>query len=209
MARNWAADGHYASRFNSGTAAEEAARTIAADYQSSPLGATSARLITMLVSLTGAKNVIELGTGTGTSTLAILAGLGAGGMLTSVDVDRERQAVAAELADVAGFRSHRLRFIQGLAESVLHRLSPSGYDFVFVDTDPAGFPDVVPEALSKVRPGGLLVVNDALGSGTVADPAARDASSTALRHVLAQLQDSPDRVLLPIEAGLLAVRRRA
>ena len=65
----------------------------------------------------------------------------------------------------------------------------------------------MPQALTKVRTGGLLVVNDALGSGTVADPAARDASSTALRRVLADLQDSPNRVLLPIDAGLLAVRR--
>lgn len=207
MSRNWAADSHYASRFNTATAAEEAARTIAADYQSAPLGTTSARLLTMLVQLTGAKNVVELGTGTGASTLAILAGLGPGGMLTSVDIDRERQSVAAELAEVAGFRAHRTRFIQGFAESVLSRLSPTGYDFVFIDTDPAGFPGIVPQALTKVRTGGLLVVNDALGSGTVADPAARDASSTALRRVLADLQDSPNRVLLPIDAGLLAVRR--
>ncbi|MYM20785.1 methyltransferase [Brevibacterium sp. 5221] len=210
MARDLAAAAQYADRFNASEAVEDAARSLAADYQIAPLPPTSTALLRMLVALAKPTAAIEVGTGTGVSTLALLDAMPPSGILTSIDIDPDRQAAARELAQVAGHRPHRVRMITGRGEQVISRLAPRAYECVFLDSEPAGYDRLVPLALERLSPGGLLVVNDVLAAGAVPNPADRSPRARTLRGVLRELETAAPaglRVLTPVDAGLLALIR--
>jgi len=206
MARDLAAAAQYADRFNTSDPATDAARTLAADYQIAPLAPTSTALLRMLVTLARPTAAIEVGTGTGVSTLALLAAMPVSGILTSIDIDPDRQAAARELTQVAGHRPHRVRMITGRGEHVLARLAPAGYECVFIDADPGSYDRLVPLAFERLSSGGLLIINDALGGGSVPNPADRSPRARVLRHVLGDVEHSRAvRALTPVDAGLLTV----
>lgn len=207
--RNLPAAAQFADRFHDSDDVIDAARSLASEFHCAPLGATSTHVLSMLTRLARPTSAIEVGTGTGVSTVTILTAMPAGGVLTTIDTDPQRQAVVAELLDVAGISKHRARMITGRSQTVLSRLAEATYDLVFMDTDPINHLDVLPVALSKLRPGGLLVVNNAMDSGAVANPADRSASTSATRRMLTYVSEvaHSERMLLPVDAGLLALIR--
>lgn len=208
MSRDYASDAHFAGRFNASDAVMDAARTLAAEYHTAPISRTSAAALTLLTSLTSPAAAIEVGTGTGTSTLAIMKGMPRMGVLTSIDTDADRQSVARDLLDVAEIGRHRVRMIAGRGEDVLARLALGGYELVFIDADPLTYSRVVPLAIDRLAAGGLLVVNRTLLGGEIANPAMRTPRANALRTMFSSLEDSPlDRLLLPIDDGLLVLRK--
>lgn len=205
--RNLPAAAQFADRFHDSDAVIDAARSLASEFHCQPLGPTSTHVLSMLTRLVRPSTVIDVGTGTGVSTVTLLAAMPTGGVLTTIDVDPQRQAVVSELIDVAGLGRHRARMITGKARRVLERLATQSYDLVFVDTDPVTYPELLRPAVDKVRPGGLLVINNALDSGSVANPADRSASATATRRMLSLVSDvaCTERMMLPVDAGLLAL----
>lgn len=98
----------------------------------------------------------------------------------------------------------------GNALSVLPRLADGAYDLVFVDGRKAEYPDYVEAATRLLRPGGVLVLDNMLWHDKVADPVARDATTTTLRDVGKQLRDHEvfQATLLPVGDGLLAAVKR-
>lgn len=210
MAREWALISRYADQYNGTDPVMEAAQTIARDYDSEPVSPTTAATLTMLTSLCSPGSALEVGTGTGVSTIAILKGMPPTGVLTSIDVDADKQAVAHDLAVAARFKSFRLRMIQGKGESVLARLAPGGYDFVMLDCPPTTYTALVPLAVGRLAKGGVLVIHQALAGSGVAQPADRRPHVQSLRTVLSSLSDRDDleRVVLPIDEGLCVVRKK-
>ena len=99
--------------------------------------------------------------------------------------------------------------ITGQSQNVLSRLAENSYDLVFLDTDPVNHLEIFLMALSKLRAGGLIVVNNAMAAGAVANPADRSATTSATRRMLTYVSEVPntERVLLPVDAGLLALIR--
>ena len=207
MARDLAAAALYADRFNSSDPVVDAARSLAADYQISPLPPTSAALLRTLVRLAQPTAAIEVGTGTGVSTLSLLRAMPTSGILTSIDIDPDRQAATKDLTAMAGFKPHRTRMITGRGESVLARLAPRAYECVFLDAEPALYDKLVPLAVDRLASGGLLVIHDILASGAVANPADRNPRTQTLRRVLKDLSISPnqERLLAPIDSGIFAL----
>src|SRR5688572_18615371 len=89
----------------------------------------------LLAATADAKAVAEIGTGTGVSGIYLLQGMRPDGVLTTVDLEPERQQFAREAFRAAGFTGNRARFIPGGALDVLPRLADGGYDLVFCDGD--------------------------------------------------------------------------
>ena len=100
--------------------------------------------------------------------------------------------------------------LAGEAAAVLGRLTDGAYDLVVVDADKESYPVYVEEAIRLLRPGGVLALDNMLWHDKVADPAARDETTTLLRDLGKQLRDD-ERLfpaLIPAGDGLLVAVRR-
>jgi predicted O-methyltransferase YrrM len=165
----------------------------------------------LLASAIGAKAVVEVGTGAGVASVWLLRGMRPDGVLTTVDVEPEHQRAARETLSEAGIPANRVRLISGRALEVLPRLTDGGYDLVFVDADKTEYPDYLEQALRLLRAGGLVVFDNALWHGQVADPAARDEDTTAIRELGRAVREDDRLVagLLPAGDGLLCAVKSA
>ena len=96
------------------------------------------------------------------------------------------------------------------AADVLPRMADGAYDLVLVDADKGGYATYVEHAVRLLRSGGVLAMDNMLWHDQVADPTARDATTTTLRDLGKSLRDHEDLVpaLLPVSDGLLVAVRR-
>jgi predicted O-methyltransferase YrrM len=188
----------------------EARRNAAEVGGADPVGPVTGAALRFVAAAIGAKSVVEIGTGCGVSGLWLLRGMRPGAVLTSVDVEPDHQRLARGVFVAAGFPPGRYRLISGRALEVLPRLADSAYDLVFCDADPHSYPDYLAEALRLLRPGGVVIFDDALARGRVADPACSDPDAVAVRELSEQvrLDERLVPLLLPVGDGLLAAVRR-
>lgn len=175
-----------------------------------PVGPVTGATLCFVASATGARSVVEIGTGCGISGLYLLRGMRPGGALTSVDVEPEHQRLARSVFLDAGFPAGRYRLISGRALEVLPRLADGAYDLVFCDADQHEYPDYLVAALRLLRPGGVMIFDDALARDRVADPACSDPEVVAVRELCEQVRIDERLVplLLPVGDGLLAAVKR-
>jgi predicted O-methyltransferase YrrM len=175
-----------------------------------PIGAAGGAALRFIAAAIGARAVVEIGTGCGVSGIWLLRGMLPDGVLTSVDVEPEHQRLARQAFAAAGFSASRYRLIGGRALDVLPRLTDAAYDLVFCDADKQEYPDYLSAALRLLRPGGVVVFDNALWHGRVADPACQDEDTAAIREVGERLRTDERLVplLLPVGDGLLAGVKR-
>jgi predicted O-methyltransferase YrrM len=168
-------------------------------------------VLSVLATAVRARAVVEIGTGAGVSGMYLVRGMLPDGVLTTIDVEAENQRAAREAFAELGVPANRTRLISGRALDVLPRLADASYDLVLVDAEPALSERYVEQSLRLLRPGGVLVVNQALWHGRVADPAQRDAVTTAMREASKWVRDDTPLVpaLLPVGGGLLLAARPA
>lgn len=179
----------------------------AAQMQVAPEQAT---LLGLLTGLVGARRAVEVGTFTGLSSLAIARALGPGGQLTCFDISDEYTSVARRYWKRAGV-ADRIDLRIGPAAERLQELPTEPHlDFAFIDADKGGYLAYWAELVPRMRPGGLLVVDNVLWHGTVVDPPANDPNAQALARFNAEVvtDDRVELVMLPIADGLSLARRR-
>jgi predicted O-methyltransferase YrrM len=186
------------------------ARARAAQVNASPIGSGGGAALRFLAAMLDARNVVEIGTGCGVSGVWLMRGMRHDGVLTSVDIEAEHQRLAKEAFTAAGFPSQRVRLIPGAALDVLPRLTDGHYDLVFADGEKREYPHYLQQALRLLRAGGVVVFDNALWGDRVADPAARDAATTAIRETLYAVRDDERLVplLLPVGDGILVAQKR-
>lgn len=164
----------------------------------------------LLAAALGARHVVEVGTGAGVSGLWLLQGMADDGILTSIDVEPDHQRAAREAFSAAGVAPQRTRVIAGDAGAVLTRLTDGAYDLVLVDADKESYPVYAEQAIRLLRSGGVLAMDNMLWHDKVADPAARDQTTTVLRDLGKTLR-ADDRLLpalLPVGDGLFVGVKR-
>ncbi len=172
------------------------------------VGAQVGALLALLARLIGARRVFELGSGFGYSTLFFARAVGAGGEVVHTDGSAALSADARSYLTRAGVAA-RVRFAIGSALE-LFAAEPGPFDLVFCDVDKEEYPRVPELALPRLRPGGLLVFDNALWHGRVtADPPA-DAATAAVQALNRQLADHAgfETVILPLRDGVSISRRR-
>lgn len=186
-------------------AARERAMDLGADPVAPAVGAALALFARML----DAKTVVEVGTGGGVSGLWLLHGMREDGVLTTIDSEPEHQRAAKVSFREAGIAPSRTRLINGRALDVLPRLADSAYDLVFIDGPPTDHPHYVREGVRLLRPGGAIVLHNALLDGRVADPTQRDSTTVAVREAARTIIDDNrlTPVLFPIGDGLLCAAK--
>jgi predicted O-methyltransferase YrrM len=188
----------------------QVARSVAQEVGLVPVAPGAGAALRLLAAAGGARAVVEIGTGTGVSGLWLLGGMRPDGILTTIDLEAEHQRMARRLFLEAGYQPSRTRIITGRALDVLPRLSDGAYDLIFVDGDPDEHAGAVAAALRLLRRGGVLAVSGALARGRIADPAARDPQTIALREVVRALREADEWIpaLLPVGNGLLVAAKR-
>ncbi len=182
-----------------------AARLRAVDLGCAPLAPGAGTTLRFLAATVAARAVVEVGTGSGVSGLYLLRGMAADGVLTSIDVEPEYQRAARKTFLDAGYPPGRMRLIVGRALDVLPRLTPGGYDLVFVDAARIEYPGYYEQGVALLRRGGVIVFHQVLAGGRLTDPARRDPETMALREVARAVRED-DRLipaLLPVGGGLL------
>jgi len=189
---------------------EETASMEQANMQISP---EQGQFMALLVELIGARSVLEIGTFTGYSALAMAVALPENGVLVACDVSEEWTAIGRRYWEEAGV-GHKIELRLAPALETLDALLAEGragtFDFAFIDADKEGYDAYYERALELVRLGGLIALDNTLWDGKVADPAATDVDTEAIRAINAKLA-LDERVtlsLIPVGDGLTLARKR-
>lgn len=163
----------------------------------------------LLVRLTQAKNLLEIGTFTGYSSTAMALALPPDGRITCCDVSREWTDVARRAWADAGV-ADRVDLRIGPAVDTLATLDDDSFDLAFIDADKTGYDAYYEGCLRVLRPGGLVMIDNTLQAGRVADPAEDDENVVAIRALNEKIaaDERVDHVLLPLADGLTLVRIR-
>lgn len=179
------------------------ARSEEADIPAVPVETGS--FLRFLARLTGARHVVEVGSGGGYSGLWLLGGSSARGVLTTIEIDPDNQALAQRAYAEAGV-ADRVRSMRGAALTVLPKLADAHYDLVFLDAVKSEYPAYLEHARRLLRPGGLLVADNVLWKGAVCDPSVTDEDTTGLRTFNETVRDDPafTTTIVPVGDGILA-----
>jgi predicted O-methyltransferase YrrM len=205
-----AASWSYADEWLDDSEQVRAARAKADELGVAPVSRATANLLTLLAASIGATTVVEVGTGAGVSGAALLRGMNDDGILTSIDIEAENQRVARETFTALGYDHVRTRLIAGRALDVLPRLTDQAYDIVFADGDKGEYPAILAQAARLLRTGGLVIFDQVLADGRVADSGKRDSETIALRDVVHALRDDDNWLPAMVTVGhglLVAVLR--
>ena len=171
------------------------------------------QFMALIIQLLGARRTLEVGVFTGYSSLAVALALPAGGKIVACDISEEYTSVARRYWKEAGVDGMiDLRVAPAL--QTLHGLIAQGeqgrFDFAFIDADKTGYEGYYECAIELIRPGGLIMIDNVLWSGRVADPTENDADTTALRALNKKLH-ADSRIslsMLPLSDGVtLALKR--
>lgn len=165
-------------------------------------------LLAFLVRLTGARRIVEVGTFTGFSTLSMAQALPEDGQLIACDISEEWTAMGRDAWVEAGVADRIDLRIAPAIDTLRALPGGSWIDLAFLDADKGSYIDYWEELVPRMSPGGLLVVDNTLFHGAVADPASTG-SAAAVRafngHV--RRDGRVDDVLLTVADGLTLARR--
>jgi caffeoyl-CoA O-methyltransferase len=167
-------------------------------------------LLTLLARLANARRAVEVGTFTGYSAISIARGLAPDGRLLCCDVSEEWTAIARRFFARAGVADRIDLRIAPAIETLRALPRTAEIDLAFVDADKTGYDAYYDELLPRLRPNGLLVFDNVLWMGQVAEAAEQDPSTQALRALNDRLAADArvDAVMLPVSDGITLVRKR-
>jgi len=145
------------------------------------IGDDQGQLLTMMARLVGARRAVEVGTFTGYSSLCIARGLAEGGSLLCCDISAEWTAIGVGAWEEAGLGDRIELRIAPALETLRALPHEAVLDLVFIDADKTGYGHYWDELVPRVRPGGVLLVDNVLWSGRVIEATVTDDDTIAIR----------------------------
>ena len=165
-------------------------------------------LLGLLIRATGARDALEVGTFTGYSAICIARALPAGGSLLCLELSEEYADVASANLGAAGVRD-RVEIRRGPAGDSLRALPEEpAYDFAFIDADKAGYPGYYELVLARLRPGGLMLLDNMLYGGDVLQPESAGAQALDDLNRRIAADERVDCALAGLADGVMLVVKR-
>ncbi|KOP80122.1 methyltransferase [Lysinibacillus sp. FJAT-14745] len=170
------------------------------------VSASSGKLLTMLVSMTGAKNILEVGALGGYSGICLARGFGSDGKLTSLELEEKYAQLAYGYLSKAGF-GEQVTYITGPALQSLEVLAQSNerFDFFFIDADKENYENYLNYCVQLANPDAIIVTDNVLAAGSVADPNAKPKRYTELMkkfNVAVANHPQLESIIIPIGDGM-------
>ena len=189
---------------------EETSRHPRAAMQISP---EQGQFMSLLVKLLGVQKVLEIGVFTGYSSTIVALALPDDGQITACDIDEDFTSIAQRYWQEAGV-SQKINLNLAPALETLNKLLDQGaeatYDMAFIDADKCNYPNYYEPCLRLLKPGGVLLVDNVLWDGRVADLSINDLDTDGIRRLnkLVYEDRRVDMSLIPLGDGLTLVRKR-
>ena len=167
------------------------------------------QLLTMLTQLVGARRAVEVGVFTGYSSICIARGLADGGHLLACDINETWTALARRYWQRAGLAGRIELRIAPALDTLRTLPADPVVDIAFIDADKGSYPLYYEELVTRLRPGGLIVLDNVLMGGEVVDPAVQTTSVEAVRRIneIIVRDDRVASVMLPVRDGVTLARR--
>lgn len=172
-------------------------------------GAVQGRFLTMLVEMTHASSILEIGTFTGYSATCMAYGLPQDGHIDALEINDELEDLIREGWERAGV-SEKIELHIGDARATLKELD-GPFDFIYIDANKREYCEYFELLFDKVVPGGLILVDDVLWDGKVyADPVPQDKQTVGITAFNDMVASDPrvETVILPIRDGLTLIRKK-
>ena len=169
------------------------------------------QFLEIITKLSKAKSCLEVGRFTGMSTLFIARGLPAEGKITTIDNSDEFLSLAKKYWDLDNMSS-KIESIIGdgveIMQSMIDR--QHSYDFIFIDADKNNYPNYYELSLSLVPSNGIIIIDNMLWHGDVADEKKNDSQTNTIRDLNTKIQNDSrvDFSLLPLSDGLSFIRKK-
>ena len=172
-------------------------------------GPLEAALLQMLVKITAARQVLEVGTFTGYSALAFAEALPDDGEVITCEVNASNASIVREFFSRSPV-GDKIHIEPGPALTTLAKLDGErrSFDLAFVDADKERYPDYFDAIMPLLRSGGLLVADNVLWSGRVLDPQQETDRAIVAFNDKVQRDDRVDNVLLTVRDGVMVIRKR-
>jgi len=172
-------------------------------------GHVMGNFLKMMVRLTHAGNVLEIGTFTGYSAISMAEALAEDGLIDTIEVNREMEEMISKYLRESGLQE-KIRLHYGHALDIVPQL-PGPFDLVFIDADKEHYPQYFNLVISKLRPGGIIIADNALWGGKVLEKAREnDIETKGIQDFNEMVQTDPsvENVLLPIRDGVMMIWKR-
>ncbi len=176
------------------------------NYPSMLTGRVEGRFLQVIVTLSGARNVIDIGTFTGYSALAMAEVLDAEGRVLTI----EHNSASADIAQAFFARSphgEKIDLRLGEAINILQSLPDKSVDLVFIDADKTNYSAYFRESMRILREGGLILVDNALWYGRIFNPQDEDSKAVAAFNEEVNGDGRTEKLFLTLRDGLYLIRK--
>ncbi|HEY9733768.1 MAG TPA: O-methyltransferase [Drouetiella sp.] len=176
------------------------------EYPQMLTGPIEGSFLRLMVQITGAKSILEIGMFTGYSALSMAEGLPADGKLTTLELNPR----CIEFANKYFERSEHGKKItvkEGPALDSL-KLLEGPFDLVFIDADKGNYKNYYEAVLPKLKSGGVILIDNVLWGGAVLDPKTEDDKAIDALNTHVSSDKRVDKVLLTIRDGVFLIRKK-
>jgi caffeoyl-CoA O-methyltransferase len=177
------------------------------DYPSMLTGRVEGRFLQLVVSLTSAKDIIDIGTFTGYSALAMAEVLAPVGKILTIEHNPDNARIAQKYFDRSP-HGKKISLEQGEAINILKTLPDGATDLVFIDADKINYRSYYHESIRILRAGGFILADNALWYGKVFDPKDEDSKAMAEFNKEVQADDRVEKLFLTLRDGIYLIRKR-
>lgn len=166
-------------------------------------------LLGTLASLSAGGSAIAMTHASATVGLYILRGLGSKGFLTMIEPEAEIQKLAKSTFKAAGIQSSNYRFLSTRRLDLLDRLADNSYGLIYGDIAPSELINFIKSTWSLLKPGGVLILENALLDGTITDTSRKDRTTQAAREAHDYISSIKDASItrLPLGSGIVLITK--